>query len=141
MTRPTKVAYLVIIPLLILAMVMAYNRCAEYMRAYNELREVPSHTCFEDAMRSVAKIGHSPYSPHHAPSMDKWEDYMRYDIKLICECDAIVMLPGWEGSKGANIEYQVAKAIGCEVFIGVESVPSPIVNPWLEGDSVQIPLQ
>lgn len=42
MTRPQKILYIIVIPLVTLAMVMAYNRCGEYMRAYNESRPSPT---------------------------------------------------------------------------------------------------
>jgi hypothetical protein len=46
-----------------------------------------------------------------------WHDYMRYDIQIIIdEADAVVLLPDWEGSKGANVEVTVARAIGLPVW-------------------------
>jgi hypothetical protein len=44
-----------------------------------------------------------------------WEQCMRADIKALCDCDAIVLLPGWEGSKGAHLELHVAHRLGMEV--------------------------
>jgi nucleoside 2-deoxyribosyltransferase len=44
-----------------------------------------------------------------------WEQCMRADIKALCDCDAIVLLPGWEGSKGAHLELHVAHRLGLEV--------------------------
>lgn len=49
--------------------------------------------------------------------------YLPRDIQMIAKADMIVMLPGWEGSKGANIEYLVAKAMGLDV---VNSIGEPI---------------
>lgn len=37
-----------------------------------------------------------------------WEDYMRRDIKLLCECDYIYLLEGWEDSDGASLEKFIA---------------------------------
>lgn len=37
-----------------------------------------------------------------------WEDYMRRDIKLLCECDYIYLLEGWEDSDGASLEKLIA---------------------------------
>lgn len=44
-----------------------------------------------------------------------WEDCMRSDIKALCDCDTIVMLPGWENSKGAHLELHIAHRLGIRV--------------------------
>lgn len=49
------------------------------------------------------------------PDPHSWTACMRADLKQLLDCDAIVMLPGWQHSTGANIEILLAKAIGCEV--------------------------
>lgn len=39
------------------------------------------------------------------------------DIQYICRyADAIAMMPGWEGSKGARAEKALAEALGLEVM-------------------------
>ena len=49
-----------------------------------------------------------------------WEDYLTTDIYWLSKCDAIHMLPGWRESKGASIEYLVAKGLGLEILGAVE---------------------
>lgn len=46
-----------------------------------------------------------------------WADYMRADIKALCDCDAIVMLPGWMNSRGAKVEQRLAFDLGLKAFI------------------------
>lgn len=41
-----------------------------------------------------------------------WLDFMRADLVLLLECGGIVMLPGWERSKGARIEHDLARGLG-----------------------------
>lgn len=43
-----------------------------------------------------------------------WADYMRADLKLLLDCDFILMLDGWEDSKGARIERELAENLGIE---------------------------
>ena len=45
-----------------------------------------------------------------------YEEYMRYDIRALTFCDCIYMLKGFELSKGANLELNVAKAIGLKII-------------------------
>ena len=41
-----------------------------------------------------------------------WTDYMKYDIRQLLGCSAIYLLKGWRKSKGARLEYRIAKALG-----------------------------
>lgn len=43
-----------------------------------------------------------------------WADYMRADLKLLLDCDFIFMLEGWENSKGARLERELAENLGIE---------------------------
>ena len=45
-----------------------------------------------------------------------YSDYMKADIEMLLKCSSILMLRGWEGSKGANLEYQIADALHLEVM-------------------------
>lgn len=46
----------------------------------------------------------------------EWHACMRADIKALCDCDAIYMLPDWERSKGAHLELHIAHRLGMEVM-------------------------
>lgn len=37
-----------------------------------------------------------------------YDEIMRIDLDLLDRCDVLVQLPGWEESRGANIEYGYA---------------------------------
>ena len=45
-----------------------------------------------------------------------WEACMRADIKALCDCDTIALLPGWENSKGAHLEVHIAHRLGIKVM-------------------------
>lgn len=49
-------------------------------------------------------------------SFPDYTDYMREDIKALSECDAICLLPGWRHSKGARMEYRIAKILCMDIF-------------------------
>jgi hypothetical protein len=44
-----------------------------------------------------------------------WEQCMRADIKALCDCDTIALLPGWERSRGAHLEVHIAHRLGMRV--------------------------
>ena len=46
-----------------------------------------------------------------------WEQYMRQDIKALCDCDTIYLLPGWHESKGAQLELHIAHRIGMQLVL------------------------
>jgi len=57
--------------------------------------------------------------PHDlVPSTASHQDGMRLCLNELTmgDFDAILMLPGWEDSKGAMLEVAVAKAIGLKLF-------------------------
>jgi RNA polymerase sigma factor (sigma-70 family) len=74
---------------------------------------------FEQAENYIISLGHTPVNPHNLtkdlinPSV---EECLKVDIKNLLSCDAIHMLDGWKGSKGAKLEYDIAKAIGLKVI-------------------------
>lgn len=45
-----------------------------------------------------------------------WLNYMREDLKSMLDCDAVYMLIGYSKSKGAMIEYSLAKDLGILVI-------------------------
>lgn len=51
--------------------------------------------------------------------MDEQEEFLdllRDDIRALADCDAIVLLPDWEHSKGARIERRVAEDLRLDVY-------------------------
>ena len=41
--------------------------------------------------------------------------HMRADIKAMMDCDGLAILPGWQNSRGANAEINLAHALGMDV--------------------------
>ena len=41
-----------------------------------------------------------------------WQLYMRISVKQVADSDIVATLPGWEQSKGAQIEVNLAKQLG-----------------------------
>lgn len=73
---------------------------------------------FHEAAASWRAGGHEVVSPAEleGPDDEAWAYYLRRDLKVLVDCDAIVLLAGWETSKGAALELHVARALGMEVI-------------------------
>lgn len=50
------------------------------------------------------------------PEGTSWETYMGESLKMLCACDAIYMMRGWRGSRGARLELMVATELGLKVI-------------------------
>jgi len=44
------------------------------------------------------------------------EAYMRLDVTYMVACSAVAMLPGWQQSRGARVEYLLARELGMEML-------------------------
>ena len=55
-------------------------------------------------------------------------EHMRTDLKMLCECDEIIMLPKWNHSAGCTQELGVATAIGCNVKFLISVKPFTIIE-------------
>lgn len=53
----------------------------------------------------------SPYS-----EKKEWSDYMLDCVTALFNCDAIYMLSDWGQSRGARIEYAIAKELDIKIF-------------------------
>ena len=81
---------------------------------------------FFDAERQLRTHGYDVFNPARAdverdgfnPATDAAQSmrhYMRRDIPAVLDSDIVVMLDGWESSKGARLERRVALDCGIEV--------------------------
>ena len=107
------------------------------MRVYiaGPMRGLPQFNfpAFDRAAAMLKDAGHDTVNPADldreigfSPEQDTithgfMREAMRRDLTAVCECDAIAMLPGWESSGGAKVEWMLATYLGLEV-IYLESI-------------------
>ena len=69
---------------------------------------------FNAKAAELRALGHEVVNPAELPEIPggTWADYMRADIKLLLECEAVYRLPNWHQSKGACLEVLIAEEVG-----------------------------
>lgn len=74
---------------------------------------------FNESEILLTTKGYDPVNPFKISKThpDKtWKDYMIDDIRGLFDCDAIYLHRDWGQSKGARIEYQIAKELNFMVM-------------------------
>jgi hypothetical protein len=73
---------------------------------------------FNTAAKRLREQGHDAVNPAEIVTDQSadWQTCMRADIAQLVTCDAILLLPGWETSKGATLEHSIAKALGFVIY-------------------------
>jgi hypothetical protein len=81
---------------------------------------IPHSECKEKFTKAefiLKKKGYSPINPLRLvdPSTN-WQNSMKICIRLLLDCDAIYLLQDWKKSKGAKIEFAIAKLTGLKII-------------------------
>lgn len=79
-----------------------------------------NYPAFHQAAALLRAAGHVVINPaeNPAPACGSWRGYMRMSVAQVASVDCLVMLPGWQFSKGARIEYLLARLLG----LGISSL-------------------
>lgn len=80
---------------------------------------LPGHNfpAFNAAAKQLRAIGVDVVNPVEVcrESGGQWHEYMKADIKALCDCDALVLLDGWQHSNGAQLELHLAHRLQMEI--------------------------
>lgn len=78
---------------------------------------------FAQAADELATVGLTPVNPFDliepAPHLT-WVDYMKADLAALLTCDGVATLPGWQESRGARVEVELAHALQIPVMPAFE---------------------
>ena len=77
-----------------------------------------NYPAFNAAERVLRVRGYAVLNPVKAEEHNDtgkpqtWDWYMRHALRMVLDSEGLALLPGWENSRGATLEVQVAKALG-----------------------------
>lgn len=72
---------------------------------------------FEKAAQALKGMGMIPVNPVVlVPSSTSWTSAMKKCITEMLTCDAVLMLPDWEASRGATLEVAIARNLSIPQF-------------------------
>ncbi|HEX7866576.1 MAG TPA: DUF4406 domain-containing protein [Variovorax sp.] len=76
-----------------------------------------NYPAFNAAAARLRALGYHVENPaeNPAPPCGSWLGYMRLALAQLVTCDHVALLPGWERSKGAGIEWRLACDLGLPV--------------------------
>ena len=84
--------------------------------AHHDIKE--RKQAYAEAETVMRRLGFEPVKPFRngLPEDADWRQHMRVDNVLLLGCGYVYMLKGWELSKGAKLELDVASSCGIKVL-------------------------
>lgn len=79
---------------------------------------------FADAKRAITDAGHTPVCPldNGLPASASYEEHLLADFALLMGCEAIMLLYGWQLSRGCRMENFIASNMGKIIFTNFASL-------------------
>lgn len=75
-----------------------------------------NYPAFNAAAAQLRGKGYTVENPAENGEQPNWTAYMRVAIAQMMRCDQVVMLPGWQHSRGATIERTIADLLAMPVL-------------------------
>ena len=120
------------------------NGTAKRIYISGPMTGVPEHNfpAFFAAEERLKQAGFQPLNParNFGGQTDRPRaDYIRADLELLLQCDGIAMLPGWQKSRGAKLEYMIAWELGLPVIdiATLDALKNPPA-PWVQVHTLKI---
>ena len=95
--------------------------------AFQAILEDLGYDVFNPAEKDLRKYGSSLFKSEHGDTSEivgsgfDLRQAFGDDMATLCRwADAIILLPGWEKSKGARAERAVAETLGLEIYEGYD---------------------
>jgi Domain of unknown function (DUF4406) len=77
-----------------------------------------NYPAFNTEAARLRALGYHVENPaeNPEPPCKSWEGYMRLALTQMLTCDTIALLPDWDDSRGARIEYRLAVSLGMRMM-------------------------
>lgn len=77
-----------------------------------------NYPAFHQVANTLRSAGYDVINPaeNPKPACGSWQGYMRISVAQVASVDCLVMLPGWQQSRGARIEHTLAVDLGLKIF-------------------------
>jgi len=97
-----------------------------------------NYPAFDAAAAALRDAGIAVVNPAEiAAASDDWANCMREDLKALCDCEAIILIPGWETSAGAHLELHIAHRIGLRI-VHLHELLQPDPQPYDHGERAYV---
>ena len=75
-----------------------------------------NYPAFHNAAAQLRDAGYTVINPaeNPTPPCGSWAGFMRMAVRQVAAADAIAFLPGWEQSRGAKVESDLADVLGLQ---------------------------
>jgi hypothetical protein len=80
-----------------------------------------NYPAFNAAATHLQARGHDVLNPvdsekhNDSGSPQTWDWYMRHAIRMLLTADSVALLPGWERSRGARLEFHLSTELHLDV--------------------------
>ncbi len=72
-----------------------------------------------DRMKAaLSRAGHKPVNPfeNYCGENPTYADYLCYDLRILADCEAIMLCEDWQFSRGCRIERTFAEEFGLQIM-------------------------
>jgi hypothetical protein len=93
---------------------------------------------FAEWKRRLIQYGYEVFSPASlGEGLSDWHSYLKRDIPFLVECDGVFAMPGWESSKGAQLEIDLARQLNMKCLTIVDNQVVDLVGRKFDGDKLR----
>lgn len=92
-----------------------------------------NYPAFNAAAEQLRALGFEVENPadNPEPPCGSWSGWMRLGLAQLLRCDAVLLLEGWRGSRGARLEQMVAASLGLHMVESVADLVALLADPVL----------